>query len=79
MVHRELERAKEAGRNINVEKTKAMVQSRRPRGRDTMTAKEQDIKVVRKFKYPGTVLNDTNDGKEDIRVRILAANKHTVM
>jgi hypothetical protein len=50
MVYREpKERAKEVGVNINVEKTKAMVQSRRPRGRETLTAKEQDIEVVRRF------------------------------
>jgi hypothetical protein len=47
MVYRELkERAKEVGLDINVEKTKAMVQSWRPRGRETLTAKEQDIEVV---------------------------------
>jgi hypothetical protein len=57
MVYRELtERPKEVGLNINVEKTKAMVQSRRPRGRETLTAKEQDIEVVKRFKYLGTYL-----------------------
>jgi hypothetical protein len=77
MVYRELkEIAKEVvGLNINVEKTKAMVQSRRRRGRETLTAKEQDIEVVTRFKYLGTVINDTNDETEEIRARILAANK----
>jgi hypothetical protein len=47
MVYTELkERAKEVRFNINVEKTKTMVQSRRPRGRETLTAKEQDIEVL---------------------------------
>jgi len=31
--------------------------------------------VVRRFKYLGTVINDVNDGTEEIRARILAANK----
>jgi hypothetical protein len=52
-----------------------MVQSRRPRRREISTAKEQDIKVVKRFKYSGTVINDTSDETEEIRVRILAANK----
>jgi hypothetical protein len=69
------ERAKEVGLNINVEKTKAMMQSRRPRGRETLTAKEQDIEVVRRFNYLRTVINDTNDETEEIRERILATNK----
>jgi hypothetical protein len=75
-VYRELrERAKEVGLDINVEKTKAIVQSRRPRGRETLTAKEQDSEVVRRFKYLGTVINDTNDETKEIRARILATNK----
>jgi hypothetical protein len=76
MVYTELKkRAKEVGLNINAEKTKAMVQSRRPRGRETLTAKEQDIQVVRRFKYLRTVINDTDDETEEIRARNLAANK----
>jgi hypothetical protein len=31
--------------------------------------------VVRRFKYLGTVINDVNDEMEEIRARILAANK----
>jgi hypothetical protein len=38
-----------------------MVQCRRPRGRETSTAKEQDIEVVKRFKYLGTVINYIND------------------
>jgi hypothetical protein len=45
MVYKELkDRAKEVGLNINVEKTKAMVQSRRPRGRETLTARNRILK-----------------------------------
>jgi hypothetical protein len=74
MVNRELkETAKEVG--LNVGKTKAMMQSRRPRRRETLTAKEQDIEVVRRFKYLGTIINGTNDEMKEIRARILAANK----
>ena len=40
-----------------------------------MIAKEQDIEVVRRFEYLGTIINDTNDETEEIRARILAANK----
>ena len=69
------ERAKEVGLNINVEKTKAMVQNRRLRRRETLTVKEHDIEVVKRFKYLGTVINDINDETEEIRARILAANE----
>ena len=44
------ERAKEVGLNINVEKTKAMVQSRRTGRRRTLTVEEHDIEVVTRFK-----------------------------
>jgi hypothetical protein len=49
-------------------------ESRRPRGGEALTAKEQDIGVVR-FKYLGNVINDTNDETEKIRARVPAANK----
>jgi hypothetical protein len=71
------ERAEEAGLNISVDKTKAMVQSRRHRGREPLTAIDRDIEVVRRFKYLGTVINDTNDETEEIRARMLAAIKPT--
>ncbi|GFG29065.1 hypothetical protein Cfor_02095, partial [Coptotermes formosanus] len=45
-VHSELkERAKEVGLNINIGKTKAMVQSRRPRGRELLTVIDHDTEV----------------------------------
>ena len=69
------ERAKEVGLNINVEKTKATVQNRRLRRRETLTVKDHDIEVVRRFKYQGTIINDINDETEEIRARILATNK----
>ena len=47
------ERAKEVGLNINVEQTKAMVQSRRTGIRRTLTVEEHDIEVVTRFKYLG--------------------------
>ena len=52
-----------------------MVQSRRPRRRGTLTVEDHDIEVVTRFKYLGMVLNDTNEEKEEIQARILAANK----
>ena len=69
------ERAKEVGLIINVEKTKAMVQSRRLGKGRTPTIEDHKIEVVGRFKYLGTVINDINDGTEEIRARILAANK----
>ena len=69
------EKAKEVGLNINVEKTKAMVQSRRPGRGGTLTVGDHDIEVVRGFKYLGTVLNDVNEETEEIQARILAANR----
>jgi sorting nexin-29 len=69
------ERAKEVGLNINIEKTKAMVQSRRPGRGGTLTVEDHKIEVVRRFKYLGTVINDIKDETEEIRAGILAANK----
>jgi len=37
--------------------------------------KDYDIKVVRDFNYLGTVINNINDETEEIKARILAANK----
>jgi hypothetical protein len=60
------ERAKVVGLIINVEKTKAMVQSRRPGRGGTLTVEDHKIEVVRRFKYLGSVINDTNDETEEI-------------
>ena len=69
------ERAKEVGLIINVDKTKAMVQNRRHGLGGTLIVEDHKIEVVRRFKYLGTVINDTNDETQEIRARILAANK----
>jgi len=55
------ERAKDVGLNINVEKTKTMVQSRGTGKRGIWTVGNHKIEMVRRFKYLGTVINDTND------------------
>jgi len=52
-----------------------MVQSRRLGKGRTLTVEDRKIGVVRKFKYLGTVINDVIDEREEIRARILAANK----
>jgi hypothetical protein len=52
-----------------------MVQSRRPRGGELLTVIDHDIEVVRRCKYLRIVINDTNDETEEIRARIVAANK----
>jgi len=41
----------------------------------TLNAEDHKIEVVRRFKYLGTVINDRSDETEEIRARILAANK----
>jgi hypothetical protein len=70
------ERAEEVGLNITVTKTKAMVQNGRTRRiREISTNKDHDIEVVRGFKYMGTVISNTNDKTEEIKARILDANK----
>jgi hypothetical protein len=69
------ERAKEVGLIINVEKTKAMVQSRRLGKGRTLNIEDHKIEVVRRFKYLETVINDVNDEMEEIRAKIPAANK----
>jgi hypothetical protein len=43
------ERAKEIGLNINVEKTKAMMQNRKRRRRESLTVTDHDTEVVRRF------------------------------
>jgi len=60
------ETAKEVGLIINVNKTKAMVQNRRLGKGGTLTVEDHKIKVVRRFKYLGTVINDSNDETEEI-------------
>ena len=69
------ETAKEVRLIINVDKTKAMVQNRRLGKGGTLTVEDHKIEVVRRFKYLGTVINDPNDETDEIRTRILAANK----
>ena len=69
------ETAKEVGLIINVDKTKTMVQNRRLGKGGILTVEDHKIKVVRRFKHLGTVINDSNDETEEIRARILAANK----
>jgi len=69
------ESAKEVGLIINVDKTKAMVQNRRPGKGGTLTVENHKIEVVRRFKYLGTLITDSNDEMEESRARILAGNK----
>jgi hypothetical protein len=69
------ERAKDVGLIVNVEKTKAMVQSRGLEKGKTLTVEDHKIEVVRRFKYLGTVINDVKYKTEEIRARNLAANK----
>jgi len=58
-----------------LKKTKAIVQSRRLGKGRTLTIEDHKIEVVRRFIYLGTVINYVNDEMEEIRARILAANK----
>ena len=60
------ERAKKFGLTINVEKTKAIVQSRRPGKGGTWTVGDHKNEAVRRFRYLGTVINDTNDETDEI-------------
>ena len=69
------ERAKEVGLIINVDKMKAMMQNRRLGKGGTLTVEDHKTEVVRRFKYIGRVVNDSNDEMEEIEARNLAANK----
>jgi len=40
-----------------------------------LTVEDHKIEVIRRFKYLGTVINDSNDETEESRARILSANK----
>jgi hypothetical protein len=40
-----------------------------------LTIKDHDIDVVRRFKYLGTAINNTNDETEEVKARNLLANK----
>jgi hypothetical protein len=51
------------------------MQSRRLGKGRTLTIEDHKTEVVRRFKYLGTVINNVNDEMEEIRARILAANK----
>ena len=54
---------------------KVMVQNRRLGKGGTLTVEDHKIEMVRRFKYLGIVINDSNDETEEMRARILAANK----
>jgi len=57
-------------------KTKAVVQNRRRRRiREILTIKDHVIAVVRSFTYLGTAINNTNGETEEIKARILGANR----
>ena len=77
-VYEELkERAKEGGLSIRAGKTKpqATVQNRTRTISEIMAIKDHDIEVVRSFKYLGTVIGNANEEAEEIKARILAANR----
>jgi len=69
------ERAKEVGLIINVDKTKTIVQNRRLGKGGTLTVEDHKTEVLRRLKYLGTVINNSNGETEETRARILAANK----
>ena len=70
-VYEELrERAKEVGLNIVGGSTKQKMKNS-----EILKIKDQDSEAVRSFKYLGTVINNTNNETEEIKARILAANK----
>jgi hypothetical protein len=83
------EKAKAEGLDTNVERTKAMAQSRKTRRRrrrrsEILTIDNYDIEVVRSFKYLGIVIYNNNDETEEIKTRILASSKayyplHTIL
>ena len=52
-----------------------MAQNQRLGKGGTLTVVDQKIEVARRFKHPGTVINDSNDEREEIRASILAATK----
>jgi hypothetical protein len=52
-----------------------MVQSRRPGKVGTCIVGDHKIEMVGRFRYLGTVINDTNNETEEIQARILATNK----
>jgi hypothetical protein len=53
-----------------------VVRNRRKRGTSEILAiKDHDIEVVTSFKYLWIAINNTNDGTEEIKARILAANR----
>ena len=47
-------------------KTKAMVQNRRLGKGGTLTVEDHEIEVVRRFRYLGTVMNDSSGETEEI-------------
>ena len=52
-----------------------MVQNTRLGKGGTFTVEDHEIEVVKRFRYLGKVMNDSNDETEEIWARILADNK----
>jgi len=60
------ETAKEVGLIIKVDKKNAMVQNTRLGKGGTFTVEDHEIEVVKRFRYLGKVMNDSNDETEEI-------------
>ena len=52
-----------------------MTQNRKLGKEGTLTVEDQNIEIIRSFKYLGTVINGISEETEEIRARNLAANK----
>ena len=75
-VYEELKERATVGLNIRVKKTKSTVQNRWTRRIIKILAtKDHDIDIGRSFINLGTVIDNTTDETEEIKARILAANK----
>jgi hypothetical protein len=63
------------GLNINENKTKYMIMSRRPRILQNLIVDGYTFEQVEDFKYLGVILNKRNDMHNEIRLRLNTANR----
>ncbi|PSN53151.1 putative uncharacterized transposon-derived protein F52C9.6 [Blattella germanica] len=71
------ESTKEIGLQVNMEKTKMLIQTRRnnPNNNNTQQFDQIEINVVQDFTYLGTMINNNNNEIQEIKNRLSKANR----
>jgi hypothetical protein len=71
-----LEDSRDAGLEINTEKTMYVIMSRHPNSGQTQNIRiaDESFESVEKFKYLGTTLTNQNDSRDEIKSRLNSGN-----